>query len=143
MTDSKSVKFCVFCEGKNVKATKKSLYCPTCKGNNPEFKVSLNATPEEVEHLYKHNMVYCYCCGEELEREEGKVMCVDGCELINLQVDDIQNNEGILDISCRNAHVYYVKRKPHIVIPYGSNMCTEYYLVCTLMIVICEAEIMF
>ena len=49
-------------------------------------------TPADLERAHKVDMVYCYNCGEELLRTEGKIMCVNGCGKINI-------NEGSLCIN--------------------------------------------
>ena len=42
-------------------------------------------TPAELERAHKVDMVYCYNCGEELVRAKRKIVCVDGCEKINIK----------------------------------------------------------
>ena len=84
-TDTKEVKRCFYC-GKEAKKTKRTIFCTTCK-KNPKFSLPVEITPEELETQYKDVMVYCYNCGEELFKEDGVIMCPDGCGLIDITVD--------------------------------------------------------
>ena len=93
-TDAKEVKCCFYC-GKEVKKTKRTIFCTTCK-KSPKFSLPVEITPEELETQYKDVMVYCYNCGEELFKDDGVIMCPDGCGLIDITVDQAsvtQNQE--------------------------------------------------
>lgn len=86
MSQSKVIKFCVFCKGREVKTTTKKLYCMGCRRRSPVgFSTSRDATPEDIEQLFGQSMIYCYNCGEELIRDEGRIVCIDGCELIDIE----------------------------------------------------------
>ena len=84
-TDTKEVKCCFYC-GKEVRKSKKTIFCTTCK-KSPKFSLPVEITPEELETQYKDVMVYCYNCGEELFKDDGVIMCPDGCGLIDITVD--------------------------------------------------------
>ena len=62
-----------------------------CRGSF-KFSISKEMTPADLEKAYKKDMVCCYNCGEDLVRTEGRIMCVDGCDMIDI-------NEGSLCLS--------------------------------------------
>ena len=44
--------------------------------------------PEVIEKEFQHKMTHCYSCGEELvkQQEERKLICVDGCGLVDIEL---------------------------------------------------------
>ena len=91
-TDKKEVKHCFYC-GKEAKRTKKTIFCLTCK-KSPKFSFPVDITPEKLEMKFEDDMIYCYNCGEELFKEEGVIICPDGCGLIDInKTADVTSNQ--------------------------------------------------
>ena len=78
-SDKKKLKHCVFCS-EELKTTKSKAYCHTCSDEPKKFSVSKEISTDEVEKKFKDLMVYCYNCGEELER---RIWCPE-CEQISI-----------------------------------------------------------
>ena len=87
-SQSPQIKYCIFCSKKNLKESPKKNFCMACRGSF-KFSISKEMTPADLERAYKKDMVCCYNCGEDLVRTERRIMCVDGCEMIDI-------NEGSL-----------------------------------------------
>lgn len=83
------IKFCIFCPQNELKLSAKSKYCIICRDKkvprDDKFNISKFSTPEDLERTHKKKMKYCYNCGEELARDAGRIMCIDGCEYIDIQ----------------------------------------------------------
>ena len=80
-SDKKKLKHCVFCSEK-LKTTNSKAYCCTCNDEPKKFSVSKEISTDEVEKKFTDSMVYCYNCGEELER---RIWCPE-CELISIHM---------------------------------------------------------
>ena len=59
-----------------------------CSNCDDDFNVSIGMTPEDIEREFQHKMIHCYSCGEELlkQEEERKLICVDGCGLVDIEL---------------------------------------------------------
>ena len=83
------INFCIFCPQNELKLSAKKKYCIICRNKKipikDQFAISKGTTPEDLERTHKKKMKYCYNCGEELTRDAGKIMCIDGCGYINIQ----------------------------------------------------------
>ena len=85
-TLEKAINHCVFCKKLLSKSSTKIL-CTACRKKIPNFTLSIETTPDDVETNYKDVMVYCYNCSGILLREEDSVICVDGCGLVDIDLD--------------------------------------------------------
>lgn len=75
------IKYCMLCPRSQLKENKKKMFCTSCKG---DFRVYKGLTTECIERLYRKEMTHCYNCGEKMIRMKGMVMCVDGCDLVDV-----------------------------------------------------------
>ena len=85
-TPEKAINYCVFCK-KLLSKTDTKILCTPCRKKTPNFTLSIETTPDDVERIYKDVMIYCYNCGGSLLRTEDSVICVDGCELVDIDLD--------------------------------------------------------
>ena len=85
-TPEKAINYCVFCK-KLLSKTDKKILCTPCRKKTLNFTLSIETTPDDVERSYKDVMIYCYNCGGTLLRTEDSVICVDGCELVDIDLD--------------------------------------------------------
>lgn len=81
------INFCVYCPKEAVLQVKGKKYCSSCRKvkRSRKFSISINVTIKEMEQNYFKDMIYCYNCGEELTRDDGKVMCIGGCDLVEIE----------------------------------------------------------
>ena len=79
------IDFCIYCPESKLKETAKKRYCSNCvrrKKGSPDtrtFTIPKETTPETLDLSYIEEMIYCFYCGEELTREDGSIICIDGC----------------------------------------------------------------
>lgn len=55
------------------------------KDKKKRFNIPKETTAEDLEKTYKNEMIHCYICGEELTRVHGHIMCIDGCEVLDIE----------------------------------------------------------
>ena len=76
------VKCCIICGQSLVAKDKETVCC----GYDAHFKVTINATPDDIEREFQHMMAHCYCCGGHLTKQERKLKCVNGCSLVEVEL---------------------------------------------------------
>ena len=86
-TPDKAINYCIFCSKQLSKKSSTKILCTACRKKTPNFTLSIETTPDDVETNYKDVMTYCYNCGGSLLREEDSVICVDGCGLVDIDLD--------------------------------------------------------
>ena len=76
------VKCCIICGESLVAKDKETVCC----SYDAHFKVTINATPDDIEREFQYMMAHCYCCGEHLTKQERKLKCVNGCRLVEIEL---------------------------------------------------------
>lgn len=78
--DEKVIKYCIYCPNSELKESNKKKFCINCqKDRKKRFRTPKETNAEDLERTYKNEMVYCFVCGVELTRVDGRIMCIDGC----------------------------------------------------------------
>lgn len=84
--EEKVIKFCMFCPYSELKESAlKNKFCMNCKKKKKLLNIPKEMTAEDLEKAYKKEMIYCFICGEKLTREDGSIMCIDGCGILDIE----------------------------------------------------------
>lgn len=110
------IKYCIFCCGKPLKKKPNFLVCSCMK-----FKIlNEDCTPEYVNAKYVDSMVYCYLCGEKLDRDEEE-NCINCYECLKLKINLPPNktlNEKLEGIATETEH----KEEKHAQVEGNQNL---------------------
>lgn len=83
--NEKAIRFCIYCPKSELKASEKKKFCMKCKRTKKWFNIPKESTAEDIERTYKNEMICCFNCGCELTKEDGSIMCIDGCGVLDIE----------------------------------------------------------
>ena len=86
------IKFCIYCPESELLEANKKKYCFSCKdketpAKEDQFSIPKETVPPDGLQKYYGKMIYCFYCGEELTKKNQRIMCIDGCEVLNIQLN--------------------------------------------------------
>lgn len=84
--DNKAIRFCIYCPKSELKlSAEQSKFCKKCRGTKKWFKIPKESTAEDIERTYKNEMICCFNCGFALTKDDGSIMCIDGCGVLDIE----------------------------------------------------------
>ena len=80
------IKFCIFCPNSILDDSLRKKFCFNCRKQRkvPKFTIPKEANTEDLVKKYRKMIEYCYNCGIKVAKIEGKIVCIDGCKLLNI-----------------------------------------------------------